>query len=281
MQVYADLRVLTARPDRQAEACVPHRLYGMADGSEAFSVGSWLAAVRTVLGECERTGSLPVLVGGTGLYFSSLTQGIASVPPVPAVIRDETRRLAEIAGSAALHAALQRCDPLTAEGVRPSDTQRILRALEVFRATGRPLAAWQAERQPPLLDMRDCVPLVVAPDRAELARRVEARLHRMAEEGALDEVGALVRRRLDPAFPIMKALGVRPLAAHLRGEAGLAEAVDRAVVDTRRYVKRQFTWLRGRMAGWTWVAPEDAANAAERLLSAAGSARTPPRATAS
>lgn len=249
---------------------MPHRLYGFVDGAVAFSVGGWLEAAEIEIGEARATGRLPIIVGGTGLYFTLLTQGIAPIPAIPPDIRDDVRSASEARDAPALHATLQACDPQTAAQLRPSDRQRIIRALEVVRGTGTPLAVWQTRRQRPLLDRADAVAIVVAPDRDALRARVSTRFASMLEQGALAEVAALVARGLDPALPVMKALGVAPLAAHLRGEATLDEAAERATGDTRRYVKRQLTWARGHMADWTWTTPDDAVRRAAELLASPG-----------
>jgi tRNA dimethylallyltransferase len=263
MQVYRDLRVITARPTVAEEARVPHRLYGHVDASENYSVGRWLADVRPVLDEVRAAGRVPILTGGTGLYFKALTQGLSAVPPIPAEIREGVRGRMEAEGPAVLHAELSRRDPATV--VRPGDRTRIARALEVIEATGRTLAEWHREGLPPVLDASGAVKVFLAPDRDVLRARIDARFDAMLREGALDEVRALAARKLDPLLPAMKAHGVPWLIRHLAGDITLAEAAEGAKNDTRRYTKRQFTWVRHQLPDWTWIAP---AGAREEVLRA-------------
>ncbi len=258
MQVYRDLRVLTARPATQDEADAPHRLFGHVDGAVNHSVGFWLADARAALAETRREGRLPIFVGGTGLYFKALTQGLSDIPPVPPEIRESVRARAEGVPVAALHAELARCDPATAARLRPSDPQRILRALEVFEATGKSLASFQTARTPPLLDAEDALALFLAPERTALAQRIDARFDAMLEAGALEEAAALRARGLNPALPIMRAHGVPHLIAHLNGEISLAEAARRGKLDTRKYAKRQFTFARHQLPSFRWITPEAA-----------------------
>ena len=268
MQVYRDLRVLTARPGEGEQRQAPHRLFGEVDGAVNFSVGGWLAAATRVVAEAESLDPAPPLlfVGGTGLYFRALTRGLSEIPAVPDDVRARIRAEAEAAATSELHARLAKVDPLTASRLRPNDRQRILRALEVFAATGRPLAAFQSSRQPPLLGGDEWAGLFLAPDRAALDARIEARFTTMLREGALDEVAALARRRLDPALPVMRAHGAPHLIAHLAGRLDLAAAAASAVLDTRHYAKRQFTWARHQMPEFAWVAPEAAEAAGAAAL---------------
>ena len=257
MQVYADLRVLTARPTAAEERRALHRLFGEVDGAETFSVGRWLARAREILAEAP-DGAPLIFVGGTGLYFRALTEGLSDIPRVPDAVREAVRAEAEGAPTPALHARLALRDPATAARLRPSDRQRVLRALEVVAATGRPLVAFQGAREPPALPKESWVGLFLAPERAALNARIEARFDEMLASGALDEVATLAARRLDPALPVMRAHGVPDLIAHLEGRLSLAEARTLAVRDTRRYAKRQFTWARHQMPDFAWIAPEDA-----------------------
>ena len=256
MQVYRDLRLITARPTPAEEAIVPHRLYGHVDAAENYSVGRWLADVGPVLREVREAGCVPVLVGGTGLYFKALTSGLSNVPPVPEDIRANVRARMEAQGPAALHAELSRRDPSTQ--LKPGDRTRIARALEVLEATGRPLNQWHAEGLPPLLGASSAVKIFLAPGRPELRRRIERRFDAMIAAGALDEVRNLAARKLDPWVPAMKAHGVPWLIRFLAGEITLAEAAEGAKGDTRRYTKRQFTWVRHQLPDWTWMEPEGA-----------------------
>jgi len=250
MQVYDALRVLSARPSAEAEA-VPHRLYGHVPAATRYSVGAWLADIETVLGEAARAGALVIAVGGTGLYFKALTEGLAAVPSIPADVRRRSAGRLAREGAEALHAELGARDPASAAELRPSDTQRILRALEVLEATGTGLSDWQAAGPTPaLLSSADTLRWVLDVPRETLHARIEARFDRMVKEGAVEEVRALRALRLDPSLPVMKAIGVRELSAHLRGELSLEEAIARAKTETRRYAKRQATWLRNQMRDW-------------------------------
>lgn len=266
MQVYGDLRILTARPTPTEEALAPHRLYGFVDGEVNYSVARYLADAAAVLAEIRAAGKRPIVVGGTGLYFKALTEGLSEVPPVPATVREAVRQASEGVSTPALHARLAERDPGTAEGVRPSDRLRVLRALEVLEATGQPLTAFRGRKRPGPLHGA-AARLFLAPDRAWLRARIDARFTAMIGEGALDEVRALMTRRLDPMLPIMRAHGVPALIAHLNGEMTLDAATARGQADTRAYAKRQFTWFRHQMPGWTWAAPEEGLAAIERLLS--------------
>ena len=252
MQVYAELCVLTARPDDAALARAPHHGYGMRPGGAPMSAALWADWARRTVIEVRDRGRVPVLVGGTGLYFHALEHGLADVPAVPADVRAAAgARHAEL-GPAGFHAELARFDPVSAARLAPGDTQRVLRAWEVWHGTGRPLSAWQAEGHGGGLP-GPVVRAVVMPERAVSRARIADRFAAMVKGGALEEVAALLARDLDPGLPVMKALGVRPLADHLAGNLDLEEAVRRAVFETGRYAKRQATWARGRMAHWKWL----------------------------
>jgi tRNA dimethylallyltransferase len=258
MQVYRDLRIITARPTADEEARVPHRLYGHVDAAENYSVGRWCGDVREALDEARRAGRIPIVVGGTGLYFKALTHGLAAVPPIPAAVRDAVRARLVAQGVASLHAELARRDPATAQRLKPADRARIARALEVIETTGRSLTDWHREGMPAILDPAGATKLFLARARDELHRRINARFDAMIGEGALDEVRALAARGLDPALPAMKAHGVPWLMRHLHGEISIAEAIEGAKRDTRRYTKRQATWFRHQLPEWPWVPPEEA-----------------------
>src|SRR4051812_17360189 len=264
MQVYRDLRVITARPTPDEEARAPHRLYGHLDAAENYSVGRWLADVAPVLDQVRAAGRVPILVGGTGLYFKALTQGLSAVPPTPLEIREAVRARMEAEGPAALHADLLRRDP--ASEVRTSDRTRIARALEVREATGRPLSDWHREGLPPIIDASQAVKVFLAPERDALRNNIDARFDAMLSAGALDEVRALAARKLAALLPAMKAHGVPWLIRHLAGRATLEEAAEGAKNDTRRYTKRQFTWARHQLPDWTWMAPEAARDEVLRAL---------------
>ena len=266
MQVYRDLRVLSARPSEAEEAAAPHVLFGHVDGAVNYSVGLWLADAARTLGELRGQGRLPIFTGGTGMYFKGLLRGLSEIPPVPEEVRAKVRAQAEGLEPGTLHAQLAACDPATAALVRPSDPQRILRALEVFEATGRGLSEFQGARTPGLLDPANCVCLFLAPERAALYARIDARFDAMMGEGALEEVRALAERRLDPALPVMRAHGVPGMVAYLRGQASLAEAIHKGKIDTRHYSKRQFTFIRHQLPEFVWAAPEAAELAVNAML---------------
>jgi len=266
MQVYRDLRVITARPTPAEEARVPHRLYGHVDAGENYSAGRWCRVVGEAHTEIAAQGRVAILVGGTGLYFKALTSGLAAVPPTPAEIRDQVRARMASEGAAALHGELARLDPVTAQRLMLNDRSRIARALEVMQATGRSLTDWHREGMPALVDSTRAAKIFLTCERAQLVARIEARFAAMLEAGALDEVRALERRKLDPLLPAMKAHGVPWLTRHLKGDISLDEAAAGAVMDTRRYAKRQLTWFRNQMKDWPWAAPEEAQKALETQL---------------
>jgi tRNA dimethylallyltransferase len=244
MQVYRDLRILTARPAMEEEARVPHRLYGHVDAAVNFSAGAWVSDAAKVLEETRAEGRLPIFIGGSGLYFKALTQGLSAVPPVPPEIREAVRARLDLDGVEALHAELARRDPVSAERLKPRDRTRIARALEVVEATGRSLGDWHREGLPPLLPPGTFAALFLAPDRDALYARIDARFDTMLKAGALEEVARLAARGLDPLLPAMKAHGVPALIRHLKGEISLQEAATIGKADTRHYAKRQFTWFR-------------------------------------
>ncbi|KAA5603192.1 tRNA (adenosine(37)-N6)-dimethylallyltransferase MiaA [Blastochloris sulfoviridis] len=261
MQVYRDLRILTARPSPEEMGRAPHLLYGHVDAAVNYSAGRWVEDVTAALSEVQAAGRLPVVVGGTGLYFKALTQGLSDIPAVPDEVRAAVRAEAEGEASADLHARLAARDPVTAARLSPGDRQRVLRALEVLAATGRPLAAWQDEPRRPKLDAAATLGVFLAPERAWLTARIDARFDAMLDAGALAEVAALKARNLDPALPAMRAHGVPGLIAYLTGEISLEAAAQRGKADTRAYAKRQVTWFRHQMPGWRALVPEAAAAA--------------------
>jgi tRNA dimethylallyltransferase len=258
MQVYRDLCVLTARPDQEDGTKAPHLLFGHVDGAVNYSAGLWLANVSVALNETRRTGRLPVFVGGTGLYFKALTQGLSAIPQVPGDVRARVRARAANVPAADLHARLMRCDPATAARLRPADPQRILRALEVFEATGKSLASFHGDRAAPLLDAKDIFAVFLATEREALKARIDVRFDAMLEAGALQEAARLRERRLDPALPVMRAHGVPHLIAHLNSEISLDEAARLAKRDTARYAKRQLTFARHQLVSFQWVTPLEA-----------------------
>ena len=266
MQVYRDLRIITARPTPEEEARVPHRLYGHVDAAENFSVGRWCTEVADVLAATQREARAAIVVGGTGLYFSALTQGLAAVPPIPAQIRNEVRARLASDGVEALHAELTRRDPAAAARLMPGDRARVTRALEVILATGRSLLQWHEANMPARVDAALAAKVFLMPDRDALLRRIDARFDAMMAAGALDEVRALAERHLDPNLPAMKAHGVPWLIRHLNGEIALAEAIEGGKRDTRQYTKRQATWFRNQLPDFVWVEPERALAAVEGQL---------------
>jgi tRNA dimethylallyltransferase len=263
MQVYRDLRVITARPTLEEEARAPHRLYGHVDAAVNFSAGAWVADAAAVLAEARAQNRLPIFIGGSGLYFKALTRGLSAVPPIAAEIREAVRARLERDGVEALHAELAQRDPASAERLKPRDRARIARALEVVEATGRSLTDWHRDGLPPLLPPGTFRALFLEPDRDALYARIDARFDAMLAAGALEEVARLAARQLDSLLPAMKAHGVPALLAHLKGEITRKEAAEIGRADTRHYAKRQFTWFRHQLPEFEWVKPEDAR---ERLL---------------
>jgi tRNA dimethylallyltransferase len=242
MQVYRELRVLTARPTPEEEARVPHRLYGVRAAAEAGSVAWWREQALAAMAEACEAGRLPILTGGSGMYFAALTDGLADIPDPGPEAREEARRLLAEQGPAALHASLTHVDPATAARLQPEDSQRIARAWEVWRGTGRGLAAWQNFRHAPAPWRFTAI--LLDPPRDALRAAIASRFDAMLRDGALDEVRALVRLGLDPSLPAMRAHGVPELSAHLIGAISLAEAGRRTELVTSQYTKRQATWFR-------------------------------------
>jgi tRNA dimethylallyltransferase len=258
MQVYRDLRVLTARPTDEEEALAPHRLYGTVDAAVNFSAGAWVEEAARVLAEVRAQGQLPIFIGGSGLYFKALTRGLSAVPPIPPEIRENVRARVERDGVEALHAELARRDGVSAERLKPRDRARIARALEVVEATGRSLTDWHREGLPPILPPGEFAALFLSPEREALYARIDARFDAMLKAGVLEEVAALAARNLDPLLPAMKAHGVPALIRYLAGELTLEGAAIIGRADTRHYAKRQFTWFRHQLPEFEWVPPEAA-----------------------
>lgn len=257
-QVYAELRVLSARPSVQEEAQAPHRLFGHVTGTEDYSAARWAAEAKAEIAAAQERDSLPILVGGTGMYLRTLLDGIAPVPGIDPAIRAEVRALPV----AQAHLLLTERDPEAAARLAPADTARVARALEVVTATGRTLANWQRARVGGIGDQIDLAPLILLPDRAWLTARCDRRLAAMFDEGAIDEVATLLARDdIPPEAPVRKAIGVPEIAALLSGEIGRAEALERAQAATRQYAKRQYTWLRHQPpADWPRTAATDSSN---------------------
>lgn len=258
MQIYRDLRVVTARPSAEDEARVAHHLYGVVDGAEAWSVGRWLRAAEPVLRAIASQGRPAIVTGGTGLYFAALTQGLADVPAVPDEIRDAAAAEFDAGGEAAFRMRLREADPQAEARVAPGDRQRLVRALAVARATGRPLSAWREETRP-LLRPDVWRAAVLEPPRDVLYARADRRARRMLDDGALEEVAALRARGLPPTLPVMKALGVEAFGRALDGACTPAEAAEETAGQTRRYAKRQTTWFRNQTPEWPRAADGDGA----------------------
>ena len=250
MQVYRDLLILTARPSREDESRVPHRLYGLLGGEERCSAGRWRELAIDAIAEAHDAGQTPILVGGSGLYFQGLTEGLAPVPEIPVSIREQAAAQLQKLGNLAFHSELSKRDPVMAGRIRSSDRQRMVRAWEVLEATGLSLAKWQERRD----DTDDLAArfarIVLTPCRQALYDRCDRRFESMVTGGALTEVQALLNRGLRESLPIMKAVGVREIARHLRGELTVEAAVSVGQQATRRYAKRQMTWFRNRMTDW-------------------------------
>lgn len=253
MQVYDEVPILTAQPDKAAQARVPHFLYGGVSVHEVYSVGRYAKDAFAVAHNVRDGGRIPIFVGGTGMYFSALTDGLAAIPATPPDIRAAARALLDDIGVAELHARLARADPLTASKMRPSDPQRVLRAWEVFQATGRPLAEWQSAPADPVLKGLTLAKIVIDPPREYLRAAIAARFEKMVTAGGLAEARLLVG--LDPALPAAKLLGLRELQALEQGAMTREAALALAITATRQFAKRQMTWFRHRMAHYSWLDP--------------------------
>lgn len=264
MQVYADLRVLSARPSPAEEAAAPHHLFGRIDAAERYSTGRWLADVAPLIAAIQARGKIPILVGGTGLYFKVLTEGIAPAPAGTPAVRSRLNAELAAVGAAGLHARLATLDPAAAARIRPSDSVRLVRALEVHESGGE--IASLTRKDAPLLT--DWDGFVLTPPRAVLYAAIEKRLDQMVAEGAIEEVRRLMARALDPDMPAVKAHGVPPFSAYLRGEIDLETAIAHAKRDTRHYAKRQFTWIRNQTPGWTRIETTDPAERLKQLTEA-------------
>lgn len=251
-QLYADLRVLTARPSVEDEAEVEHRLYGVADAGEAWSVGRWSRAVMPILAELAEAGRPALLVGGTGLYFTTLTKGLADIPDVPVEVRDTVEQTFDAGGESAFRRRLSTLDPQAAQRIETGDRQRLIRAMSVAEHTGRALSDWASDTTP-LLAPGSWTGCVVERDRAALYARCDRRVESMIANGALDEVHALRARNLDRALPAMKAVGVRELSAYLKGTTSRDDAIAATQQATRNYAKRQLTWFRNQTVDWARV----------------------------
>src|SRR5215469_3162770 len=253
MQVYREAPILTAQPSAAEQARVPHLLYGHVGVREAYSVGRWRQDAVKALSQARAMKRMPIFVGGTGMYFMALTDGLADIPATPGEVRDQARALLDDIGVEALHARLTERDPLTASRLRSSDPQRVLRAYEVFESTGRSLADWQGAPSAPVLKDAKLAAFVLDPPREARRARIAERFEKMLDAGGLDEARAL--DGLDPILPAAKLLGLRPLQALAKGTLTRAEALDGAITATRQFAKRQMTWFRHRMPHYIWFDP--------------------------
>ncbi len=268
MQVYRDLRIITARPTVEEESAAPHFLFGHVDAATNFSVGRWLEDFARLLSDLEGRELTPIIVGGTGMYFKAALHGLSDIPAVPGEVRDAMRAWAQDKTPRELHAELAARDPDTAATLRDTDPQRLLRALEVLEATGKPLVSFQGARSPSILKASECAAFFLAPGRETLYARIDARFERMAQSGAIEEVAALKARGLDPTLPAMRAHGAPHLIAYLDGRLTLEEAILRSQLDTRRYAKRQFTFARHQLPSFNWIAGETPLRDVEDALNA-------------
>ena len=251
LQVYDGLRLLTARPGEADLAAAPHRLYGTVPAAQRFSTGNWARLAQKIIAESD--GAPLIFVGGTGLYFETLTNGFADVPVVGADALAAAEAEVEGLDGEARGALIAARDPLMAARLRAPDPQRVVRALAVLNESGRSLASFQDAIQRPLLEGYELERLVLSPDRVVLRQRIAARFDAMLAQGAIAEVEALLAQKLDPSLPLMKAIGVPEISDFLAGRSRREDMIDRSVIATRQYAKRQRTWLRGRMAEWDWV----------------------------
>lgn len=258
MQGYSVLDVLTARPEAADLARAPHYLYGHVHPATAYSTGAWLRDVMKLIEDGTFSERPVIFVGGTGLYFRALAEGISEMPDIPQRVRDRWRYELKEQGAVKLHSLLLREDSAAAMMLKPTDSQRVVRALEVLDASGRSILEWQAERGQPLIDRESARFFVIEPDRAALVARIDKRFDQMLDKGALDEVKRLAALGLDPELPAMKAIGVRELQAAMAGEIGFPEAIERAKIATRQYSKRQTTWFRHQLGPeWLRLRPGD------------------------
>ncbi len=259
LQVYRDLRVLSARPASDDEARAPHHLFGVADAADGWTVGRWLKAALAVLSEIETRGRPAIVVGGTGLYFRALTQGLAEIPAVPLKVSQEIEARYGAVGEGAFRDQLRTVDLIAEARIAANDRQRLTRAMAVAEATGRSLSAWQADTRP-ALPADAWRGVVLDPPRDVLHARCDQRLELMMDHGAAEEAAALVARGLEDRLPALKAVGLRELAAYARGEASRAEALAAAQAATRQYAKRQATWFRNQTPDWPRIAAVEAAS---------------------
>jgi tRNA dimethylallyltransferase len=256
MQVYDTLNILTARPQPDDMGGIEHLLYGHVPAGSAYSTGDWLREASGIVAHLRERGKLPVFVGGTGLYFRALTGGLSDMPTIPDAVRERVRGRLVAEGAEALHRELAERDPEVASRLKPGDSQRIVRALEVLEAAGRSIAAFQTATGPTVVDPDRARKIVVLPDRTVLVARINRRFAAMLKSGAVEEVKALLALDLSPAMPVMKAIGVPQIAAMLAGEMSEAAVIERSAAATRQYAKRQMTWFRNQLdESWTRIDP--------------------------
>ncbi len=244
MQVYKELPILTAQPSPKEMELVPHKLYGILSGDDPCSVARWQRLALQAIAECAEMGKPPIIVGGTGMYISALLSGIAAIPEVSSQVRSAVRTLHQQLGADDFYKELQQLDPEMAKRLHPGDTQRVVRAFEVIKATGRSLLEWQGESGKDAVAHLDCTVKLLTPDKEKLRERANQRFVRMVANGAVEEAKLLLSKNYDPNMPVMKALGVPELSAYLQGTATLEEAIELAQIATRQYIKRQLTWFR-------------------------------------
>lgn len=267
MQVYSELRILTARPSDADMAAVPHRLYGHVSARDPYSVARWLEELKAELAAARAGGFVPIVVGGTGMFFTAATEGLADIPAIPAPVRMRVREALKREGVAVLHAELARLDPEMAARLKPTDSQRVARALEVIEGTGVSLAKWQARGGVPLLPLADTHAFVIDPGRPELNRRIDTRFEAMVGAGALAEARAFADGGFDPSSPAAKALGLRPLIEAAEGRIPLKEAIALGQTQSRQYAKRQSTWFRNKMIAWNVVSAQFSERMTEEIFS--------------
>lgn len=253
MQVYRDLGVLTARPDVAEMGRAPHHLFGHVDAAVRYSTGAWLGEVSEQLRRLEAEGKRAIFTGGTGLYFLTLTQGLSEIPPVPEDVTADVRAVFAEEGAEGVHRRLSEVDPETAARLSPGDRQRSMRAYAVWLATGKPFSSFQGARSKPLLSDGEYLGIALTPPRARLYARIDRRFEGMMMQGAMEEARALVARDLDPELPAMKAHGMPWIAKFIRGDISAEFAAEQAKRDTRRYAKRQFTWIGRQFPFWTRI----------------------------
>ena len=250
MQVYADLRIISARPATDEMEGTPHHLFGHVAGRERYSTGRWLEDAAATIADIERRGKTPIIIGGTGLYHMALIEGLSDIPPVPEDVRSEVFAIKRSEGAAGLYQRVMKHDPETAERLGPNDGQRLSRALEVFLATGQSISTFQGNRSRPTLEEGRWLGVALTPPRARLYAKIDRRFEGMLMQGAMEEARALLAQNLASDLPAMKAHGVPGLIAYLKGEMTAEAAAENAKRDTRRYAKRQFTWIGRQFPFW-------------------------------